>query len=92
MLSKDNSLKLKFLRDILKLEQSTLALGLFYIGFIFYRRKQFVKTRTLKLSHFYYFFFSKGQVVCVSKYQRCHISSDRRPSWPNVSSTAVAGP
>lgn len=36
MLSKDNSLKLKFLRDILKLEQSTLALGLFYIGFIFY--------------------------------------------------------
>lgn len=57
MLSKDNSLKLKFLRDILKLEQSTLAFGLFYIGFIFYRRKQFVKTRTLKLSHFYYFFF-----------------------------------
>lgn len=35
MLSKDNSLKLKFLRDILKLEQSTLALGLFYISFIF---------------------------------------------------------
>lgn len=36
MLSKDNSLKLKVLRDVLKLEQTTLALELLNIGFIFY--------------------------------------------------------
>lgn len=36
MLSKDNSLKLKVLRDVLKLEQTMLALELLNIGFIFY--------------------------------------------------------
>lgn len=92
MLSKNNSLKLKFLRDVLKREQSTLALELFYRGFIFYLLQETICKDKNSETESPLLFFFKGQVVCVSKYQRCHISSDRRPSWPNVSSAAVTGP
>lgn len=73
----------------MKLEQSTLALELFYIGFIFYQLQETVCEDKNSETESLLGFGVKGQVVCVSKYRRCRISSERSPSWPDVSPAAL---